>query len=1156
MRVTRLEIFGFKSFMERLVLPLEGGVTGVVGPNGCGKSNIVDALRWVLGETRAGNLRGGTLEDVIFNGTDKLRPLGLAEVTITLRASGESFFDDLVRQSPEIELADVEIESVDKPITPIDASVQPGASAVQVEDSQGDEETPRVPHLRVLPSAALQASDAAPRASAAEASSEGESSPEESQAQDAAQEVGGQEAATGEKESTEGGGATRVPSGLGRFSWLKSVSEVQVTRRLYRSGESEFFINRVACRLRDIKELLRAVGLSARAYTIVAQGEVGRIVTAKPEERRHIIEDAAGVLGLRDRISAANRRLEETATNISRLDDIIREVTRQVNSLKRQATIARTREELKAQIRSLESKLFATRLFEGRERVEKINSQLTAARTRAEDAERAVERCQVEEQAARGELIGVDVKGDEVRLKLDQLREELNARARQRSERSARLGEIRAFGLARETEIRRLEERQTTLQQRREEAEQETASLAEEERRLAEQLQSVEAVGDDELRNLTQELYQLREQLKKREQVVRENRDKLVAAQSRAEALQQQIVSASPVHQLRKTMGEEGKDFLSGLAAEAKPFIDELKVPPQLARAVQAVLGERAEFLVSADPHATAQRFVERAYQRDPMNKRGLALGLFKRDAESEPTSPPAELGGLRPLLAELSTGESVRSVAARIFGDVYYAESLEAATAFFAKSDGATRKGVTVVTLEGDILTEFSFYSFRHEGGIIQLKNRLEELQRTVHELSAQQDALAAEREALQQRISDTEQRHAQALRESQARQAKMRELTNQLGNVRGRLHAGRRLQEQIEQDMNRAVQQVNDARRKIEELRGEEQRLEQEVASLATDVDEQLKQQIRTLNEEYAQVEAVRRKGREQLAQFANALHAARQELDRARSALSSLSLDEQRVVLELGNVRERILVDYGEEFVQEIEASLSPESRMSDQAKAEASAEVQRLRARIQREGEVDPTSIERFEEESRRLQDLEGQKRDLEQAAATLRSTIGRLVETSVNRFVETFTAVRDNFARLVPQLFGGGKASLELTDPDNPLDSGVEIFVRPPGKKPKSLELLSGGEKALCATALIFSMFLVRPSPLCVLDEVDAPLDEANLMRFLTLIKEMSSRVQFLMITHNKNSMSVADNLVGVTMQEPGASKVISVSLQEAYSQVA
>jgi chromosome segregation protein len=215
-----------------------------------------------------------------------------------------------------------------------------------------------------------------------------------------------------------------------------------------------------------------------------------------------------------------------------------------------------------------------------------------------------------------------------------------------------------------------------------------------------------------------------------------------------------------------------------------------------------------------------------------------------------------------------------------------------------------------------------------------------------------------------------------------------------------------------------------------------------------------------------------------------------------------------------------------------------------------------ELTQLKNRIVREGEVDPASIEQCEQESARLDNLTKQRTDLDQAAQTLRRTITKLTEVSQARFVSTFNAVNRNFSELVPKLFGGGSARLELLDPSKPLESGIDIIARPPGKKLKSVELMSGGEKALSAICLVFAMFLERPSPLCVLDEVDAPLDEANVVRFLSMIKEMSTRIQFLMITHNKQSMTICDKLVGVTMSEPGASTVISVSLQEAYSQVA
>jgi len=306
MRVTRLEIFGFKSFMDRLVLPLEAGVTGVVGPNGCGKSNIVDAIRWILGETRASSLRGGVLEDVIFNGTDKLRPLGLAEVSMVIRANGPSLLADM--HCPLIE---------------IDAILEEALNGVldhQGEASQSDER----PKLTVI-------------AGGLDEKPEGESPQAEE-----------------EKESPTEAAAMAAK----QFPWLQHSAEVQITRRLYRSGDSEFFINRVPCRLKDIKELFRAMGIAARGYTLVAQGEVARIVTSKPQERRYILEEAAGVHGFRDKIAAAERRLADTEQNVARINDIIKEVERQVGSLKRQADRARNRQALKDQIQEREMALF------------------------------------------------------------------------------------------------------------------------------------------------------------------------------------------------------------------------------------------------------------------------------------------------------------------------------------------------------------------------------------------------------------------------------------------------------------------------------------------------------------------------------------------------------------------------------------------------------------------------------------------------------------------------------------------------------------------------------------------------------------------------------------------------------------------------------
>ncbi|MFM1848079.1 MAG: hypothetical protein RL417_1553 [Pseudomonadota bacterium] len=1120
MRVSRIEIFGFKSFMDRLVLPLEGGVTGVVGPNGCGKSNIVDALRWVLGETRASSLRGGVLEDVIFNGTDKLRPLGLAEVTLTLRSNEANFFADLVSPALEAEFlaADVAIEEADAPITPV--TPEEGGVGESL-PTAAEEVSAERPKLTVIEGALSESVGAA-------------ESPQQASA----------EAPAEEKEGVS-------PTLLTRFGWLKSVNEVQITRRLYRSGESEFFINRVACRLKDLKDLFRAVGLGARAYTIVAQGEVSRIVTAKPEERRLIIEEAAGVLGFRDKIGAASRRLEETGINISRLDDLEKEVGRQVAVLKRQAARAEARHELKARIAELDKALLAERFAALRERGEAAQKLKVQGQQQEEIADAALKAVQAREQAARAELMSVDVESDELRGKIDTLREELNGRVRERADRQARINELRAFALARGTEIKRLEERRATLAGRHGESEREIAELKSREAALEEQIKAAEGSNEEDLRNLGAELHRLREALRTKEQSVREVRDRLISRKASLQSINEQLIAASPVTQLRKTLGEKRAEILAGFKAGL--FVDGLTVPSKYSRAVQAVLAEKGEFLVSDRSAEIARTFIAEVVDKGGSHKDGVGLGVF-RAGECERGATP-DLPFPR-VLEIVEVTPECRRAAERVFHGTYVVETLDAALDFFGGVESAP--GVTLVTLQGDILTDYSFYSMRHDGGLVQLKGRARELEVQIGEDEAIQGVLHGEREALVAAIQAAEQKHTEALRESRARQAHARELSNQQGNVRGRLQAMIRTVDQSAQDLLKVAQQIKEAEARIEEHRVEEARIQASLQELLQENDAPIQAELTKLREASQRVDEVRKRGHHTLSGLNQELEAARRELDGARTKVSEGDLGLQKVELERASIRERALTDYGDELVQSLDQVLASGEvvRLDESTLAEYADEASKLKSRIAREGEVDPTSIERYAEENKRLEDLSRQKGDLEAAAQTLQRTIDRLTETSQQRFVSMFEAVRQNFTRLVPRLFGGGKADLELLDPARPLDSGVEIIARPPGKKLKSIELLSGGEKALCATALIFSIFLERPSPLCVLDEVDAPLDEANLTRFLALIKDMSARTQFLMITHNKLSMSVSDNLVGVTMQEPGASKMISVSLQEAYSQVA
>jgi chromosome segregation protein len=1142
MRVSRIEIFGFKSFMEKVVLPLEGGVTGVVGPNGCGKSNIVDALRWVLGETKASNLRGGSLEDVIFNGTDKLRPLGLAEVSISLRSTEANFFADLVSPSMEADLV-----------------AQLAAMEVSADDVETDAAVAMVAETSISEAPVTEATAEAARPALTVISGGLDESRTEASEQIQSEQLPQDlvEAHQEDEPALESAEVHKEPAAatfLSRFSWLKSVNEIQITRRLYRSGESEFFINRVPCRLKDLKDFFRAIGLGARSHTIVAQGEVSRIVTAKPEERRLILEEAAGVLGFRDKIGSASRRLDETGINISRIDDILKEVERQVSSLKRQAARAEARQEIKDRVAVLEDALFVDKALELRETEKQVESQRAGAEAEQSRAEGALQLVHAQEQEARGQLMSLDVETDSVRLKIDSISEEIHQRERQRSGRKARIGEINAFVQARGTEMRRIEERITTLGGRKTAAAQEIQNLELREQALTKEIAEFETGGEDELRSAADSVTSKREILKQREQELRVVREELISKQSSLRAAKEQLVASSPVTQLKETLSSQNSQFLKRIAESNHLLVDGLRVTPQYSKAAQAALAERAQFLVSDDLFSVAEQFVEEAYGQGSERKKRLSLGVFRRGQSPAGASEKLADMPFPRLLDVIEVAADVSLVAERLLGQVYVADSLAAAKSYFASATNT--QGITVVTADGDIVTDYSFYSLRHEGGVIQLKNKSFELEARVHELEAKQSELHSARDGAQQSLREAENLQNEALRRSRERQAKVRELVNQRGTVVGRLQAERRTFEQVDGDVLKAQNQLKECELKIQELKAEELRLVEELKSLVPDQEQELKAELEKLQSAYAAQDKVRREGRERLAQFANQVHAARQALDKARTAVNGLELQVQRVALERQNLKERIDVECGPDQFAVLLSRAEQSQRLEIKIRQDYSEELGRLKSRIAREGEVDPTSIQRYEEERKRLEDLSAQRHDLDHAAQVLKRTIERLTETSEKRFVATFKAVSENFSKLVPRLFGGGKGSLELLDPAKPLDSGVEIIARPPGKKLKSIELMSGGEKALCATALILGMFMEKPSPLCVLDEVDAPLDEANLVRFLSLIKDMSKRTQFLMITHNKNSMATSDRLIGVTMPEPGASKTISVSLQEAFSQVA
>ena len=1145
MRVERLDIFGFKSFMERLVLPLETGITGVVGPNGCGKSNIIDALRWVLGETRASSLRGDTLEDVIFNGTESFRPLGLAEVSLVIRADKGTLFQDLLSYYEQTEAANV---------------VEPGAqdtgaqnNGAAVEASASPSLLSGTPENTDQIEVSTTAEDAAQN-DTTDKVEEGEVAVVETSAQ-ATEQVTPQQPAKMEiaGEVVSGDFISDIRASLSKYSWLQSVTEVQVTRRLYRSGESEFFLNKVPCRLKDIKEFFRVVGLAARGYTIIAQGENGRIITAKPDDRRIVIEEAAHIAGFREHMNAVSKRVDDTNAQVVRLDDVIKEVTRQVGNLKRQAARAIARAEIKEELKVAERELFADTLLRLLKRVGESAHKATQLEHEEQVAQGALEEARRIEQESRDEGNRFDAEVELYRTQAEQLRDDLNRRQREVNTRESRLRELNSVMQARATEIARLEERKNTLLARRQDSQNALSHLEAQAMEIEEGLASLDLSGEEELSRLTQEINQLREDQRNQDRTIREMRDKLVSAQSRREALQAQLTAASPLTQLKRALGGEFK-MPAEVTGDFRLLVDGITVPDRYAKCLQAVLAERASFIVVDDVTKVARSFQEMVLKADPQNKKGIGLGLFAQvppPSATERAITPVE--GVTPILDFVKTAEWSKGLVERLLSNVWVAQDLDSAIKFSEaqSASGEPPIDLVVVTETGDLLSPWSFYSLRHEGGIIQVKNKVDEATAIIEENQGAYDIIVAERDATVARLNECERRHAELVRSIQQAQQRLREFSNRQGEIRGRLASESKMLNQLDADVQRIEPQAEEARSQMAALEGAILELAEEIETLKQQDNSEVEEAYKEVTANLREVEEKRRGVRDGVTRLLRDLEFKRQGHEAARDRLVRERMAGERIKGELGSAESALRESFGEEALEEIRQNQENTELLQDHARRELDARVTGMRQRLEREGEVDPSVIEQHEVESKRLEDLTTQREDLVRAIETLSVTLVELQEACARRFIQTFETISKNFAIFGPKLFGGGKAELHLENPEKPLESGVEILVCPPGKKPKSIDLLSGGEKALCAIALVFSMFMVRPSPICVLDEVDAPLDEANVHRFVAFIKEMSARTQFLMITHNKASMAAADTLVGVTMPQPGASKVLTVSLQDA-----
>ncbi|MFQ5329447.1 MAG: chromosome segregation protein SMC [Thermodesulfobacteriota bacterium] len=1201
MKIKRLDIHGFKSFVDKTTLHFSQGVSAIVGPNGCGKSNIVDAIRWVLGEHNARHLRGKHMEDVIFNGSESRKPLGMAEVVMTL--------------------------SNDQGLAPAEYA---------------------------------------------------------------------------------------------------GYSEIEVARRLYRSGESEYLINKVQCRLRDVVDLFTDTGVGNRAYAIVEQGKVDWLVNAKPEEKRLIFEEAAGINKYKQRKEAALRRLDSTRQNLVRVNDIIGEVKRQLNSLNRQAKKAERYKTVKEELKDIELFLASGEHSALYGEVGTIEARIEELRERAvghsaEQAEKGAlleetKRRYLEEEAILKEMregsfaLATSINGREreieltnVRVKeldrqegrllteideitsqreqaiteVDETREDMErlSLAVREGEGSIHDGEERLKGVseelceqeglqrAKKAELMDILTSLSTIKNQlqgymREDellhlkvgkSEREREELR---RRGEEKRDSLKGMAGD-IERLTYEkgeaergsvdsqvvLDNLEEELSRREESIRETKEELAILSSKLATLKElernfegfrdgvksimKVVQGEAPQSLHHS-GSGGTEAVSGesLRGIRGVFADFIETSSDWERAVEAALGEKLQYIVVEN-------------RQDGM----AALGYLKSHACGKGTFVPMErsgsgcnggeaapTGGERDLLNFVTVKGGYTSVARDLLGDVLLVNNLDEAFAIWNESGGAK----SLVTRDGDLIDRAGFItggsSNGSDSGVLQRRREAKELSSHADDLKQSLQSAEVERETLTGRVREVKEAlesfkrdaHTKAI-ELVNREAIQRGAEDELKRIGERLEVldfeMREAEEELERigfskselmrerdaaaisqeelevvieglsveverlrnEREAALALLTDAkvslaslRERLEAVRGrslakeslihdlevrlvsrreECERGKGEVGELH-DRGRGLKEELEALlnrREEVRREEVVKEESiaslTEGVSDLEKGLEALRRESGRIEEERSALELKKREVELKSIHLSERM----SERYDVAID-SYEPAQELIDAEQSEVESRCEELRERIRLIGEVNLAALEEYAELEERHTFLTGQQEDLTSSMDTLHKTINKINRTTRERFTEAFEAINEKFKLLFPRFFRGGKAELRLVDEGNIHESGIEIVAQPPGKKLQNISLLSGGEKALTATSLIFSIFMVKPTPFCFLDEVDAPLDEANTDRFDGLLREMAEKSQFILITHNKHSMESADRLFGVTMEEPGVSKLVSVQL--------
>ncbi|HKZ52745.1 MAG TPA: chromosome segregation protein SMC [Candidatus Acidoferrales bacterium] len=1233
LRLRRVDIFGFKSFAERTRILFNGtGIAAIVGPNGCGKSNISDAILWVLGEQSAKTLRSGRMADCLFNGTASRPPSNLAEVTLTL-------------VDPEAEAVATE----PKPVS------EPAADA---------------------PSEAADASDPA--------------------------------AAEGRKPA---------PDRKNRLHLKILPGEVAVSRRLYRDGTSEYYLNGELCRLRDIQELFMGTGLGPESYAIIEQGRIGQILSSRPYDRRALLEEAAGVTKYRTKRRLAEARLESARQNLLRVNDILDEISKQLNSLKRQASRARRYQELKAEGTELRRRLLATQLDQLRAAETALAAQLEANGVELTQVSTALTEREQEQATAQARQYELETtlrqeqnRAGQVLVELERAQTRLVDTRRQQGETEQRLtdlasqrqsvaGEIAATTAAVEQaralcaqleqeltaaseEVEQLTAEAETLrqqvaaleaeqQQRRQQQAEQANQLASTRAELAQLERGLESADEhghrfSAERDLArQESNRIRAEESKLDAALAQARGERARAQENLTAAEQALALCQEeyqaeqrrVEELRKSMAtalaqqETLKELVAHRAALAEPVqklllgtsggasgvefravgvvADFAEIEPDYAPLLEDYLHDELEYVV-VETYDAARTGV--SLLRQQMAGRATFLvdsfGRFPPKLAEEVTRAPQAAGVIGPVSELVRMNGPLGSEAKRVLpklGRTYLVDSARLAEElarehpqhFFLATDGTCYHGrlVSGGTRNGHgshaLARELNHATERREKlepvayhaettlSLLEARRReLEaELDRARQNLFAQeknllhleqhraglaaerarwqneetraadqqtardreQDAAAERLAALRQELTQQEQMLA-ALEQSletesltllqrreqlEAAAARLADLRASSAALDERLRAARQELARLEESATRLTAEHEEQTRLQTHLEAERLRLAQELTARQNEV-QQCQQEKVAQEERCQQGEADLGALRQTLLEREAALRQQRTELDAVREQRHAFEVEQARQQTDRQHAEIATQSEFGltaDDLCRQVAERLTPEEF------PQLETRYQEIKQKLESIGPVNMMALEELQECEERHQFLSRQHADIVASIEDTTRAINEIDTVSAQQFEHAFNIINQNFGETFRTLFGGGTATLRLTDAENPNECGIDLICQPPGKRLQNVLLLSGGEKALTALALLIAIFRYQPSPFCILDEVDAPLDDSNVGRFTQLVAQMAPQTQFILITHNKKTMEVAPMLYGVTMQN-AVTQIVSVRFDE------